>query len=285
MNSCAVIIKNLYLSCDLYSMNRTKDHNDHEGYSSDLLGSALKGFGVGKVVESGHGELKKGDLVWGLTRWEEYSLITNPESLIKILHTDLPLSYYTGILGISGMTAWAGFYQVCSPKKREYVYISSAFGAVGQVELLKNKFGFDDAFNYKEEQDLNAALKRYFPQGIDIYFESVGGKMLDAVLLNMRLRGRIAVCGIFSQYNLDHPEGVHNLANILYKRIRMEGFVVFDYMSQYSEFIEMAVPSIREGKIDYVEDKVEGLENAAAALVEISSGTNVGKVVIVVARD
>ncbi|TXG72986.1 hypothetical protein EZV62_001565 [Acer yangbiense] len=303
----AVIIKNLYLSCDLYSMNRMKDHNDHEGYSSDLPGSALKGFGVGKVVESGHGELKKGDLVWGLTRWEEYSLITNPESLIKILHTDLPLSYYTGILGISGMTAWAGFYQVCSPKKGEYVYISSAFGAVGQVvgqfaklfgcfvvgsagsdekvELLKNKFGFDDAFNYKEEQDLNAALKRYFPQGIDIYFESVGGKMLDAVLLNMRLRGRIAVCGMVSQYNLDHPEGVHNLVNILYKRISMEGFVVFDYMSQYSEFLDMAVPSIREGKIDYVEDKVEGLENAAAALVELSSGTNVGKVVIVVARD
>ncbi|KAK3200117.1 hypothetical protein Dsin_023532 [Dipteronia sinensis] len=97
----AVIIKNLYFACDLYSMNRMKDHNDHEGYSSDLPGSAVKGFGVGKVVESGHAELKKGDLVWGLTGWEEYSLITNPESLIKILHTDLPLSYYTGILGIS----------------------------------------------------------------------------------------------------------------------------------------------------------------------------------------
>ncbi|KAK4849597.1 hypothetical protein QYF36_026430 [Acer negundo] len=108
-------------------------------------------------------------------------------------------------------------------------------------------------------------------------------EMLDAVLLNMRLRGRIAVCGMISQYNLDHPEGVHNLVNILYKRIRMEGFVVFDYLSQYLKFLDVAVPSIREGKIDNVEDIVEGLENAA--LVELSSGTNVGKVVIVVARD
>lgn len=150
---------------------------------------------------------------------------------------------------------------------------------------MKNKFGFDDAFNYKEEPDLDAALKRYFPQGIDIYFESVGGKMLDAVLLNMRMRGRIAVCGMISQYNLSPPEGVHNLVNILYQRIRMEGFVVFDYMSKYSEFLDVAVPLIREGKIAYVEDLVEGLENAAAALVQLSNGQNVGKVVIEVAKE
>ncbi|KAK3220626.1 hypothetical protein Dsin_014596 [Dipteronia sinensis] len=222
----AVIIKNLYLSCNLYSMIRMKEHNDHEGYSSDLPGSVLKGFGVGKVVESGHAELKKGDLVWGLTGWEEYSLITNPESLIKILHTDLPLSYYTGILGISGMTAWVGFYQICSPKKGEYVFISSAFGAVGQlyVEWSHNTIWI-----------------------------------------------------IRRAYTI--------LVNILFKRIRMEGFVLLDYLSQYSKFLDVAMPSIREGKIDYVEDIVEGLENAAAALVGLSSGTNVGKVVIVVARD
>ncbi|KAK2640027.1 hypothetical protein Ddye_027822 [Dipteronia dyeriana] len=132
---------------------------------------------------------------------------------------------------------------------------------------------------------LQTYLALYFPHGIDIYFESIGGKMLDAVLLNMRLRGRIAVCGMVSQYNLDHPEDVQNLVNILYKRIHMEGFVVFDYMSQYYKFLDVAVPSIREGKIDYVEDIVEGLENAGATLVQLSSGTNVGKVVIVVARD
>ncbi|KAG5573738.1 hypothetical protein H5410_063504 [Solanum commersonii] len=98
-----------------------------------------------------------------------------------------------------------------------------------EVELLKNKFGFDEAFNYKEEQDLSAALKRYFPDGIDIYFENVGGKMLDAVLLNMRIHGRIAVCGMISQYNLEQNEGVHNLFCLISKRLRMQGFLAVDY--------------------------------------------------------
>jgi len=135
----------------------------------------------------------------------------------------VPLSYYIGILGMPGLTAYIGFNELSSPKKGETVYVSAASGAVGQlvgqfaksigcyvvgsagsqekVDLLKNKLGFDDAFNYKEEQDLVAALKRYFPEGIDIYFENVGGKMLDAVLLNMNKFGRIAVCGLISQYN------------------------------------------------------------------------------------
>nr|POF21155.1 2-alkenal reductase (nadp(+)-dependent) [Quercus suber] len=127
-----------------------------------------------------------------------------------------------------GMSVYAGFYKVGTPKKGEYVFVSATSGAVGQligqfaklegcyvagsagskekVDLLKNKFGFDEAFNYKEKHDLNAALKRYFPEGIDVYFENVGGKMLDAVLLNMRHHGRIAACGMISQYNLDEPE-------------------------------------------------------------------------------
>ncbi|KAL7176713.1 hypothetical protein ACSBR2_030124 [Camellia fascicularis] len=143
-----------------------------------------------------------------------------------------------------GMTTYAGFYELCSPKQEEYVFVSTASGAVGQlvgqfakllgcyvvgsagtkekVDLLKNKFGLDEAFNYKEE-DLEAALKRYFPNGIDIYFENVGGKMLDAVLLNMRLCGHIALCGMISQYNLEHPEGVHNLFCLITKPVRMEG--------------------------------------------------------------
>ncbi|MBA0855422.1 hypothetical protein Goshw_013640, partial [Gossypium schwendimanii] len=151
------------------------------------------------------------------------------------------------------------------------------------VELLKNKFGFDDAFNYKEEPDLNAALKRYFPEGIDIYFENVGGKMLDAVILNMRVHGRIAACGMISQYNRDQPEGVHNLMSIVYKRVRIEGFAVFDYYPQYSKFLDFILPYIREGKVKYVEDIVEGLENGPAALIGLFSGRNVGKQVVVIA--
>ena len=126
---------------------------------------------------------------------------------------------------------------------------------------------------------------RYFPDGIDIYFENVGGKMLEAVLNNMRLHGRIAACGMISQYSLEQPEGVHNLLNLITKRIRMEGFIVFDYYHLYPKFLEMVLPHINQGEITYVEDVAQGLESAPTALVGLFSGRNVGKQVVVVARE
>ena len=126
---------------------------------------------------------------------------------------------------------------------------------------------------------------RYFPEGIDIYFENVGGKMLDAVLLNMRIGGRIAVCGMISQYNLDKPEGVHNLIHLIVKWVCFEGFLVLDYDHLYPKFLELVLPYIKEGKIIYVEDIAEGLESGPAALVGLFTGRNVGKQVVVVARE
>ncbi|XP_059447329.1 2-alkenal reductase (NADP(+)-dependent)-like [Corylus avellana] len=307
--SNAVLVKNLYLSCDPYMLDlmRPTTSLDATYFAPFKPGSPIAGYGVAKVLDSAHPNFKKGDLVRGVTGWEEYSLIAETDFLFKIEHTDVPLSYYTGILGMPGMTAYAGFYEVCSPKKGEYVFISAASGAVGQlvgqfakllgcfvvgsagskekVDLLKNKFGFDDAFNYKEELDLDAALKRYFPEGIDIYFENVGGKTLDAVLLNMRTHGRISVCGMISQYNLDEPEGVKNLMDLVYKRIHMQGFVVTDYYHLYPNFLDTVLPGIRDGKIVYVEDIAEGLESGPAALVGLFSGRNVGKQLVVVARE
>ncbi|WVZ89100.1 hypothetical protein U9M48_035553 [Paspalum notatum var. saurae] len=305
--SAAVLLKNLYVSCDPYMRGRMTKH-DRPSYVPDfVLGEALLNFGVSKVIASEHQDLKVGDLVWGMTGWEEYTLISNPQSLFKISHTDVPLSYYTGVLGMPGLTAWAGFFDVGKPKKGEYVFVSAASGAVGQlvgqlakltgcyvvgsagsdekVNLLKTKFGFDDAFNYKKEQDLNAALKRYFPQGIDIYFENVGGPMLEAVLSNMRNHGRIPTCGMISQYNLEQPEGVHNLFEIVAKRLRVEGFMVFDYFSQYRKFEEEMVGYLNEGKISYIEDIADGLENAPGALIGLYSGRNVGKQLVAVARE
>uniref|UniRef100_A0A5B7CB86 Putative 2-alkenal reductase (NADP(+)-dependent) n=1 Tax=Davidia involucrata TaxID=16924 RepID=A0A5B7CB86_DAVIN len=305
--STSVLVKNLYLSCDPYMRNLMQKIEGSGGFTSFTPGSPIKGFGVAKVLDSGHPKFKEGDLIWGTIGWEEYSLITTPEALFKIEHTDVPLSYYTGILGMPGITAYAGLYELCTPKKGEYVYVSAASGAVGQivgqfaklmdcyvvgsagskekVDLLKNKFGFDEAFNYKEEHDLDAALKRYFPEGIDIYFENVGGKMLDAVLLNMRMHGRIAVCGMISQYNLNKHEGVYNLIFLIEKRVRMQGFGAFEYFPLYSKFLDMVLPYIREGKIVYVEDIAEGIETSPAALVGLFRGLNVGKQVIEVARE
>ncbi|XP_010070432.2 2-alkenal reductase (NADP(+)-dependent) [Eucalyptus grandis] len=294
-----IFVKNLYLACDPYNLTIIK-------YLTQL-GSPVTGYGVARVLESRHPNFKKGDLVWGITGWEEYSIITAPETCFKIKHTNVPLSYYTGLLGMPGMTAYAGFFEVSSPKKGETVFISAAAGAVGllvgqfakmfgcyvvgstgskeKVDLLKTKFGFDDAFNYKEELDLDAALKRCCPEGIDIYFENVGGKMLDAVLLNMKLHGRITVCGMISQYNLQQREGIHNLMNLILKRVRMEGFVVSDYQHLYPKFLETVLPQIKEGKIVYTEDIAEGLESSPAALVGVFSGRNVGKQVVVVSRE
>nr|KYP35265.1 putative NADP-dependent oxidoreductase P1 [Cajanus cajan] len=301
-----VLLKNLYLSCDPYMVALMRKMGP-EGFQTYTPGSVTinRVRGV-KILESGHPNYKKGDLVWGFTKWEEYSLVT-PTVLFKIEHTDVPLSYYTGILGMPGMTAYAGFFELGSPKKGENVFVSAASGAVGQlvgqfakltgcyvvgsagskekVDLLKNKLGFDEAFNYKEESDLNATFKRYFPEGIDIYFENVGGKTLDAVLLNMKVHGRIPVCGMISQYNLTQPEGVTNLANIIFKRVCMQGFTVGDFYHLYPKFLDFILPHIKEGKIMYVEDIDEGLENGPGALVGLYSGRNFGKQVLVVARD
>ncbi|KAF3955819.1 hypothetical protein CMV_019000 [Castanea mollissima] len=263
--SNGIVVKNLYLSCDPYMRNRMTRVEGPNLFTSFTPGSPLTGYGVAKVLDSGHPNFKK-----------------ELEGLFKIQHTDVPLSYYTGILGMPGLSAYVGFYEVCSPKKGEYVFISAASGAVGQlvgqfaklmgcyvvgsagskekVDLLKRKFGFDDAFNYKEENDLDAALKRYFPEGIDIYFENVGGKMLDAVLLNMKDHGRISNS---------------------HERISLSLIT----MNIYPKFLDVMLPYIREGKIMYVEDIAEGLESGPAALVGLYSGRNVGKQVVLIARE
>ncbi|THG04386.1 hypothetical protein TEA_023479 [Camellia sinensis var. sinensis] len=257
----AILVKNLYLSCDPY-MRCQMRKLEGSYVESFIPGFLITGYGVARVLDSGHPNFKK---------------------------------------GMPGIVAYAGFYEVCSPKQGEYVFVPAASGAVGQfvgqfakllgcyvvgsartkekVDLLKNKFRFDEAFNYKEEKDLEAALKRYFPNGIDIYFENIGGKMLDVVLLNTRLCGCIAVCGMISQYNLEQLEGVHNLFCLITKRVR----IVFDYYHLYPKFLDMILPHIKEGKITYVEEVAEGLESAPAALIGLFVDRNVGKQVVVVA--
>ncbi|CAL5097802.1 unnamed protein product [Urochloa decumbens] len=305
--SPAVLVKNLYLSCDPYMRTRMTKHAVPSFVPDYVPGKVLDNCGVSKVVLSGHPDFKPGDLLWGVTGWEEYTLIPNPVFCHMINHREFPLSYYTGVLGVPGLTAYAGLFEVAKAKKGEYVFVSAAAGAVGQivgqlakltgcyvvgsagsdhkVNLLKAKFGFDDAFNYKKELDLNAALKRCFPHGIDVYFENVGGAMLDAVLDNMRHRGRVAVCGQVSQYNLERPDSV-DLFRLVGKHIRMEGFLVSEYAGEYRRrFEEEMARYLTEGKVVCVEDVAEGIEAAPAALVGLFAGRNVGKQVVVVARE
>ncbi|KAL5990754.1 hypothetical protein ACLOJK_011658 [Asimina triloba] len=281
----AVLVKNLYLSCDPYMRGRMREYYD--SYIPPFTpGSVLEGFGVSKIVGSDHPDFKVGDFVAGITGWEEYTLVKKTDRLRKIKSRDIPLSYHVGLLGMPGFTAYAGFYEVCSPKKGDYVFISAASGAVGQlVDLLKNKLGFDEAFNYKEEPNFDAALKRCFPQGIDIYFDNVGGSMLDAVLLNMRVHGRIAVCGMVSQKTIFDDEGLRNLFVLITKRVRMQGFLQSDYTHLFPQFVDQISDYYKQGKIVYIEDMNEGLENAPAAFVGLFSGKNIGKQVIRVSAE
>ncbi|EEF47325.1 2-alkenal reductase (NADP(+)-dependent) [Ricinus communis] len=304
----AFLVKNLYLSCDPYMRGRMRDY--HHSYIPPFVpGQPIQGFGISKVVASDNPDFKPGDFLSGFTTWEEYSFIPyNSDQLRSIqLHDDIPLSLHLGLLGMPGLTAYAGFYEVCSPKKGDYVFVSAASGAVGQlvgqfaklhgcyvvgsagtsqkVDLLKNKFGFDEAFNYKEEPNLDAALKRYFPEGIDIYFDNVGGDMLDAALLNMKIHGKIAVCGMMSVNSLSATRGIHNLFNLISKRIRMQGFLQSDYLHLYPQFLEQVSNYYKQGKIVYIEDMNEGLESAPAAFAGLFSGKNVGKQVIRVAYE
>ncbi|KAJ0243000.1 ADH_N_2 domain-containing protein [Hirschfeldia incana] len=308
--SSCFLVKNLYLSCDPYMRGRMR--NFQGSYIPPFLpGQRIEGFGVARVIDSDDPNYTPGELISGITGWEEYSLLrsSNELQLRKIqLGDDIPLSYHLGLLGMAGFTAYAGFYEICSPKKGETVFVSAASGAVGQlvgqlaklhgcyvvgsagskqkVDLLKNKLGFDEAFNYKEEVDLDAALKRYFPVGINIYFDNVGGSMLDAALLNMKVRGRIALCGMVSLQSLSSSsQGINNLYNAIPKRIRLEGFLQSDYVHIFPQFLEHVKGYYKEGKIVYIEDISEGLELAPSALVGLFSGKNVGKQVVWVAKE
>lgn len=198
--------------------------------------------------------------------------------------------------------------EVGRPKRGDFVFVSAASGAVEQVvgqpakiagcyvvgsagsdekvNLLKTRFGFDDSFNYKSEtNDLAAALRRRLPDGIDIYFDSVGGATLDAASLQMYQGGRVVVCGTISQYNLKEPNGVCNLHCIIPKAVRVEGLNVTGYFNMYARFEEEMAGYLTEGKVAVVEDVVEGIESAPAALVGLFSGRNVGKQLVVLARD
>nr|GEZ26047.1 2-alkenal reductase [Tanacetum cinerariifolium] len=305
--SNGVLVKNLYLSCDPYMRGRMQDF--HASYIPPFSpGSAIEGFGVSEVVDSDDPNFKRGEFVAGITNWEEYTIIRKTGQLRKIQQDDgIPLSYHVGLLGMPGFTAYAGFYEVCAPKKGEYVYVSAASGAVGQlvgqlaklhgcyvvgsagtsqkVELLKNKLGFDEAFNYKEELDLEAALARYFPQGIDIYFDNVGGAMLDAALGNMRVQGRVAVCGMVSQNSRTSVQSFKNMFSLISKRITIKGFLQSDFSHLYPQFLEEITSNYKQGKIVYLENMNDGLESAPAAFVGLFSGSNVGKQVIRVASE
>ncbi|ORY98170.1 hypothetical protein BCR43DRAFT_524221 [Syncephalastrum racemosum] len=304
------IIKNLYLSVDPYMRGRMRDASK-ESYSSAFgLGKPMDGFTISVVLKSNNANVKEGDLVYGqgAGQFEEYTKVTG--HLLKVYTvrnnpktTGLPLSNYVGALGMPGLTAYAGLKKYGQPKAGETLYVSAASGAVGQLvgQIGKvlglrvvgsagsddkvaylNEIGFDGAFNYKTS-DANQKLGELCPNGIDIYFENVGGAMLEAVINHMNTYGRIVACGMISQYNREKPEGVHNLMQIVGKRLRMEGFIVTDSMDMEPAFLEEVSEWLIQGKIKYRETIADGIEKTPEALLDVFHGRNFGKQVVKIA--
>lgn len=300
-----VLLKILFISLDPYiRMRMNEDGGGEDFYPSFKPGQPLEGHVVAEVYESENSDIKKGDHVAAFVSWQLYVLVPGGKNLEKVDSELAPLSYYLGILGMPGLTAYFGFFDVCRPQPLDAVYVSAASGAVGQIvgqlaklegcrvvgssgsnekiKVLKETLGYDEAFNYKEE-DTRSAIKKYLPKGIDIYFENVGGKTLDAVLENVRQKARIAACGMVSQYNLEKPEPVYNLLNIVTHEVKMQGFLALSYETRKHEFYEKMSALLKEKKIKYLEDMTEGLEKVPEAFVRMLRGDKIGKAVVKIA--
>jgi NADPH-dependent curcumin reductase len=269
------------------------------------LGEVMRGVVCGTVVESHAPGFSKGDIVGGLGGWADYQVLPVPGLNKLAPAANLPLLDTWAILSIVGPTAYFGLIDIGQPKPGETLVVSTAAGAVGslaaQIGKLKgcrvvglagsadkcawltNDLKLDGAINYKNE-DVAQALRRECPKGIDIYFDNVGGDILDACLSLMNLKGRVVTCGLISRYNAEGAWGdPKNYAAILVQRLRIEGFIVLDYLQRYPEAMALLVPWLLDGKLKYRLDVVDGLENAAVAVKLLFTGENKGKLVIAVA--
>ncbi|MBL8112245.1 MAG: NADP-dependent oxidoreductase [Acidobacteria bacterium] len=266
------------------------------------LGEVMRAGGVGTVVKSNDPAFSAGDVVVGLTGVQDYAL-GRAKDFTKVDPRLAPLPRFLGALGMPGMTAYFGLLDVCHPQPGETVVVSGAAGAVGaivgQIAKIKGcrvigiaggpekcayltKLGFDAAIDYKNE-DLKDALARHAPKGVDVYFDNVGGEILDVVLGRLARKARIAICGAISQYNnTDGMVGPKNYMALLVSRARMEGFVVFDYAPRYAEGMKAIAGWIAEGKLEAKEDIVEGLETFPETLLKLFRGENFGKLVLAV---
>jgi NADPH-dependent curcumin reductase CurA len=296
-----VLVKNLWLSLDPYMRGRM---NEGKSYAAKQeIGEVMIGGTVGEVVESRNAKFAKGDQVLGMLGWQQYGL-SDGKGLNKVDASRAPLSAYLGVLGMPGVTAWVGLLDICQPKAGETVVVSAASGAVGSVvgqiakikgcravgiaggrekcDYVVKQLGFDACVDYKAGA-LNDDLKAAVPDGIDCYFENVGGEILDAALRRMNAFSRIAVCGLISQYNATEPYGVKTVQSILTNRIKVQGFIVSDRMELWPKALADLAGWVAAGKIKFRETVTEGLENAPRAFIGLLKGENFGKQLVRIA--
>ena len=296
-----VLVRHHYLSLDPYMRGRM---NDSKSYAaSQPLGQVFQGGTVGEVVESRHPKYQPGDKVVGFGGWQEYSVVNaaQPGALRKVDTTHVPLSHYLGAVGMPGVTAWYGLVKIINPKAGETLVITAASGAVGSAfgalakargcrvvgiaggadkcKYVTDELGFDACIDYRAHPDVKtmaAALKEACPDGIDGYFENVGGYILDAVLLRLNAFARIALCGMIAGYE-GQPLPLTNPTLLLINRVKLEGFIVSEHMEVWPEALTELGGLVATGKLRPRESIAQGLAAAPEAFLGLLKGKNFGK--------
>ena len=295
-----LLVKNLYMSVDPYMRGRMMDRKSY--LPPFQIGQPLEGGSVGEVVASHTDKFSPGDIVLSMLGWREYFL-SDGKGLMRLNPEKAPLQAFLGVLGMTGLTAYSGLLEVGKPAKGDTVFVSAASGAVGaivaqiatikgcfvvgsagsdeKVAWLKQEAGVDEAFNYKTVDNLFKTVDRLCPDGIDIYFENVGGKHLEAALEHMNPHGRLVMCGMISQYNATRPPaGPSNLGHIIGKQLTMQGFLVGDHFDKMPQFQADMGKWIAEGRIKWKETVLEGIEKAPEAFIGLFRGENFGKMIV-----
>lgn len=295
-----MLVRNLYFSLEAAIRGWLDGKANY--FEPIPLGGAIRGPSVAKVVASRLEGFHEGDIIFGLHHWEDYSLSDANTILLSKLDPapDLPLSYYSGGLGGSGHTAYVGLHEIGKIQAGDTVVISAAAGATGSMatqiaklrgcrvvgivggddkaELITHQLGADAAINYKTCGDLAAAVMAACPEGVDVYFDNVGGKTLDAMLSCMNTFGRIIGCGMISDYNdQDNPTPIYNMWKLVEKELTLKGFLLYTYMEQVPAASAQLHEWVRAGKITVLENITEGLPKAGWAYSEMMRGATIGK--------
>jgi NADPH-dependent curcumin reductase len=296
-----VLVKNEWLSIDPYMRGRM---NDAKSYVPPAqLDEVMVGQTVGKVIDSRDARIAVGDNVLTQLGWQSHGIV-KASDVVKVDARRVPASYYLGLLGMPGLTAWFGLFEIGQPKAGDTVLVSAASGAVGSVvgQLAKihgcravgiaggkvkcdhvvHELGFDACVDHRAGNlydDLRAAC----PDGVDVDFENVGGAVLDTALRVMNRHSRVVICGLIAEYNAKEPYGYQRLRSVLVNRIRMQGMIVFDWKDRYGEALVGLTAYVAEGRLKYRESIVEGLDNAPRALIGLLKGENFGKQLVKIA--
>lgn len=300
-----LLIKTLYVSVDPYMRGRMKDA---KSYSAPYaVGEVITGGSIGKVLQSKDDHFQEGDIVVGAWGWQRYGIM-DAKACRKVDPELAPISTALGVLGMTGLTAYFGTLRIGNPQPGETLVVSGAGGAVGMIvgqigkikgarvigisgsdeknRYLKEELGFDEVINYKTDQPLDQALEKACPDGIDVYFDNVGGDITDAVIPLLNRNARIPLCGQISLYNQEKPElGPRILPMLLTRTVLLKGFLVGDYAHEQTEALQELGQWVRDGKLKYSENIVEGFEKIPEAFIGLFSGQNLGKQLVKVAEE